>query len=135
MYETTGFCYVNLSTGTDSAGAGSSEATPVGTITYDLQQASLVQALVSLVSGLKLRSENTSVLSVYNDAAQIPNYALTAIAGATDKGLVVNYPTVSQLTPNQNSTRAEEVAAFVYQALVNAGRIEAIPSPYIVKNP
>jgi len=93
-----------------------------------------VQALVSLVSGLKLRSENTSMLSVYNDAAQIPNYALTAIAGATDKGLVVNYPTVSQLNPNQNATRAE-VAAFVYQSLVNAGRVEAIPSPYIVKKP
>jgi parallel beta-helix repeat protein len=90
-----------------------------------------VQALVSLVSGLKLRSDDTSVLSVYSDATQIPNYALTAIAGATKNKLVVNYPTTNQLNPNQNATRAE-VAAFVYQALVNAGRVQPISSPYLV---
>jgi parallel beta-helix repeat protein len=93
-----------------------------------------VQVLVSLASGLKLRSEDTSVLSVYTDAAQIPNYALSAVAGATTKELVVNYPTLSQLNPNQNASRAE-VAAFVYQALVNAGRVQPIPSPYLVRNP
>lgn len=93
-----------------------------------------VQVLVSLVSGLKLRSNDMSVLSVYNDANQIPDYARTAVAGATTKGLVVNYPTTSQLTPNRDATRAE-VAAFVYQALVNAGRLQAIPSPYVVKLP
>lgn len=93
-----------------------------------------VQVLVSLVSGLKLRSNDISVLSTYNDANQIPNYARTAVAGATTKGLVVNYPTISQLTPNRDATRSE-VAAFVYQALVNAGSAQAIPSPYIVKLP
>lgn len=93
-----------------------------------------VQVLVSLVSGLKLRSDNTSVLSVFNDASQIPDYARTAVAGATIKGLVLNYPTTSQLNPNRDATRAE-VAAFVYQALVNAGRVQAIPSPYLVKLP
>jgi len=93
-----------------------------------------VQVLVSLASGLKLRSEDTSVLSVYTDAAQIPNYALSAVAGATTRELVVNYPTLSQLNPNQNASRAE-VAAFVYQALVNAGRVQPIPSPYLVRNP
>ena len=93
-----------------------------------------VQVLVSLASGLNLRSENTNVLSLYNDKSQIPNYALTAVAGATQKQLVVNYPTLSQLNPTRNATRAD-VAAFVYQALVNAGRAEAIPSDYVVKNP
>jgi len=91
-----------------------------------------VQVLVSLVSGLDLRSNNTSVLSVFTDATQIPNYALTAIAGATQKELIVNYPTPSQLNPSREATRAE-VAAFVYQSLVNAGRAPAIPSPYLVK--
>lgn len=93
-----------------------------------------VQVLVSLASGLNLRSDNTSVLSVYGDAAQIPNYALTAIAGATQKKLVVNYPAVAQLNPNQNATRAD-VAAFVYQALVNAGTVPPIASPYLVNIP
>jgi parallel beta-helix repeat protein len=92
-----------------------------------------VQVLVSLASGLDLRSNSTTVLSVYNDVAQIPSYAATAIAGATQKGLVVNYPTPNQLNPNREATRAD-VAAFVYQALVNAGRVPAIPSPYVVKS-
>ena len=93
-----------------------------------------VQVLVSLASGLNLRSDTTSVLSVYRDAAQIPDYARTAIAGATQKKLVVNYPTLAQLNPNENATRAD-VAAFVYQALVNAGRVPAISSPYLVISP
>jgi len=38
----------------------------------------------------------------------------------------------SQLNPNREATRAE-VAAFVYQALVNAGR--RIQSPYVVSLP
>ncbi|MGB3205541.1 MAG: DUF1565 domain-containing protein [Crinalium sp.] len=93
-----------------------------------------VQVLVSLASGLKLRSDDTSVLSVYSDAKSIPNYALTAVAGATQQELVVNYPIVNQLNPNQQATRAE-VAAYVYQALVKSGRASAIPSDYLVKNP
>ncbi|NES94788.1 MAG: DUF1565 domain-containing protein [Desertifilum sp. SIO1I2] len=93
-----------------------------------------VQVLVSLVSGLGLRSLDTSVLSAYNDAAQIPSWATSAIAGATRSGLVINYPQPRQLNPNQQATRGE-VAAFVYQALVNAGRAEPIESPYLVVNP
>jgi hypothetical protein len=73
------------------------------------------------------------VLSAYTDTSQIPNYALTAIAGATKNKLVVNYPTRNQLSPNQNASRAE-VAAFVYQALVNAGRVPPISSPYLVSS-
>lgn len=93
-----------------------------------------VQVLVALASGLNLRSDNTTVLSVFRDASGIPNYALTAVAGATQKNLVVNYPTPTQLNPNQNATRAD-VAAFIYQALVNAGRVKPIPSPYLVSSP
>lgn len=93
-----------------------------------------VQALVSLASGLGLRSEDVSVLSTYNDAAQIPSWAASAIAGATRSQLVINYPQPRQLNPNQQATRGE-VAAFVYQALVNAGKANPIESPYLVVNP
>ena len=93
-----------------------------------------VQVLVSLASGLKLRSDDTSVLSVYQDSSLIPQYATTAVAGATAKQLVVNYPIATKLDPNREATRAE-VAAFVYQALVNAGRAQPITSDYLVKNP
>lgn len=95
------------------------------------QQIPRVQVLVSLVSGLNLGTGNPSLLSLYQDAAQIPAYATAKVAAATQRQIVVNYPTVNLLNPNRDATRAE-VAAFVYQALVNAGKAEPIPSAYVV---
>ncbi|WP_414513221.1 DUF1565 domain-containing protein [Nostoc sp. PCC 9305] len=95
------------------------------------QQIPRVQALVALANGLGLTASNQNVLSFYTDAAQIPNYAIAPVAAATARQLVINYPTVKQLNPNRQATRAE-VAAFVYQALVNAGRAQPIPSSYLV---
>ncbi len=98
------------------------------------QQIPRVQALVALANGLGLTASNQNVLSFYTDAAQIPNYAMAPVAAATARQLVINYPTVKQLNPNRQATRAE-VAAFVYQALVNAGRAQPIPSSYLVTVP
>ncbi|MEH2237595.1 DUF1565 domain-containing protein [Nostoc sp.] len=95
------------------------------------QQIQRVQALVALANGLGLTTSNQNILSFYTDAAQIPNYAIAPVAAATARQLVINYPTVKQLNPNREATRAE-VAAFVYQALVNAGRAQPIPSSYLV---
>lgn len=95
------------------------------------QQIPRVQALVALANGLGLTANNQNVLSFYTDAAQIPNYAIAPVAAATARQLVINYPTAKQLNPNREATRAE-VAAFVYQALVNAGRAQPIPSSYLV---
>ncbi|MDZ8029810.1 DUF1565 domain-containing protein [Nostoc sp. DedSLP04] len=95
------------------------------------QQIPRVQALVSLANGLGLTASNQNVVSFYTDAAQIPNYAIAPVAAATARQLVINYPTAKQLNPNREATRAE-VAAFVYQALVNAGRAQPIPSSYLV---
>ncbi|MBA3923161.1 MAG: DUF1565 domain-containing protein [Nostocaceae cyanobacterium] len=93
-----------------------------------------VQSLVSLANGLGLTNDKPNALSVYTDAAAIPKYATESIAAATARQLVVNYPNLSQLNPNRPATRAE-VAAFVYQALVNGGQAPAIASPYVVKVP
>ena len=98
------------------------------------QQIPRVQVLVALANGLGLTADQPNVLSAYADAAQIPNYATNSIAAATVRQLVINYPNVKQLNPNRQANRAE-VAAFVYQALVNAGRAEAIASPYLVRVP
>ncbi|MGB3203905.1 MAG: S-layer homology domain-containing protein [Crinalium sp.] len=90
------------------------------------------QVLVSLANGLNLTaSSSTSSLNLFNDATNISDYARNSIAAATEKGLVVSYPSVSTLNPGQIATRAE-VAAFIYQALVNSGQAQAITSPYIV---
>ena len=90
-----------------------------------------MQVLVSLASGLGLPTVDPNVLSFFQDAAQIPGWASTAVAAATDKQIVVNYPQVKQLNPDREATRAE-VAAFVYQALAATGQMQAISSPYVV---
>lgn len=92
-----------------------------------------VQVWVSLVDGLGLGSADTvdlNRLGQFTDYAQIPRYALKAMAIATAEGLVVNFPTVNLLRPNQIATRAE-VCAAVYQALVASDRLPPQPSPYI----
>jgi parallel beta-helix repeat protein len=98
------------------------------------QQIPRVQVLVALANGLGLTANSQNVLTFYTDATQIPNYAVAPVAAATVRQLVINYPSVRQLSPNREATRAE-VAAFVYQALVNAGRAQPIPSSYLVKVP
>ncbi|MGL5196342.1 MAG: S-layer homology domain-containing protein, partial [Chroococcales cyanobacterium] len=90
-----------------------------------------VQALVSLASGLKLSDGDAATLGYYTDRAQIPSYATDAVAIATEKGMVVNYPNVKDLNPMREITRAE-VAAIIYQGLVVKGLATAITSPHIV---
>lgn len=88
-----------------------------------------VQVLVALVSGLKYSASSTPneiLRSYYEDAASIPSYAFNAIAAATQKHLVVNYPNVKRLNPNQSATRAE-VVAFICRAL----KIPGVPLQYV----
>ncbi|MEQ8974005.1 MAG: S-layer homology domain-containing protein [Coleofasciculus sp. C1-SOL-03] len=98
-----------------------------------------VQVLVALVSGLDLSApaQTTALLNqAFQDAAQIPDWAQTSVAAATVNQMVVNYPNVAFLNPNQTATRAD-VAAFIYQALVSQNQLPQIPpttvaSRYIV---
>lgn len=98
------------------------------------QQISKAESLVALANGLKLTNTSTveQVLSVYQDAEQIPRYATDEVAAATTAGIVVNHPEQRILAPQQIITRAE-AAALVYQALVKAGQAEKIDSPYLVQ--
>jgi len=91
------------------------------------------QVLVSLSSGLNysVNGSSTTAVSVYRDASSISSYAVSGVAAATQKQIVVNYPNVEFLNPNRSATRAE-VAAFIYQALVSNNQASAITSPYIV---
>ena len=90
-----------------------------------------VQVLVALANGLQFGEGNVSILATYKDGSAIPAYATGFVAAATQRRIVVNYPSLTQLNPNREATRAE-VAAIVYQALVNAGKATAIPSNFIV---
>ncbi|MDX2099297.1 MAG: S-layer homology domain-containing protein [Leptolyngbyaceae cyanobacterium bins.59] len=93
-----------------------------------------VQVLVSLANGLSYSnsaSAETVLQQYYSDAGQVPGYAVPSVAAATQNQVVVNYPDVRFLNPNQTATRAD-VAAFIYQALNRAGQVGTINSPYIV---
>lgn len=98
-----------------------------------------VQVLVSLATGLDLSppAQLATVLNTnFQDAAQIPAFARDQVAAATVNQLVVNYPNVALLNPNQVATRAD-VAAFIYQALVKNGSLPPlgptnVASRYIV---
>ncbi|OKH35206.1 hypothetical protein NIES2101_37840 [Calothrix sp. HK-06] len=95
------------------------------------QNLTKVQALVSMVNGLKLSGGNSNLLMAYSDRAQIPSYATSAVAIATQNLLVVNYPTLDELQPMRDITRAE-VAALICQGLVTQGNLKPIESAYIV---
>lgn len=92
-----------------------------------------VQVLVALASGLGLEANQSpqEVLQTYQDSNQIPEYAREKVSAATEAGIVVNYPNTESLNPTQDATRAE-VAAMVYQALVEAGKADAVTSEYVV---
>ncbi|MEH2206785.1 MAG: DUF1565 domain-containing protein [Nostoc sp.] len=89
-----------------------------------------LQVIVSLVNGLGLPAVDRDVLEIYSDRHTIPDYAQTAVATATQREIVVNYPDPKVLAPLRLATRAE-VAAMVYQALVAIGRTSAIKSVYV----
>ncbi len=107
-----------------------------GDIFQPMQKIPRVQVLVALATGLNLPtpSNPAKTSQIYQDATQIPNYATDKVAAATQAKLVVNYPNQNLLNPNRNATRAE-VAAIVYQALVQSGKAQPIQSQYIVQPP
>lgn len=89
-----------------------------------------VQAIGILVNRFDYKlaaPANNTLPKYYDDANEIPNYAKASIAIATENLLVVNYPNIRKLRPNQKATRGE-VAALLCQAL----RIpDTVPPQYI----
>jgi len=77
--------------------------------------------------------DSVLVSNYYTDADQIPQYAVNNIANATEAGIVVSHPEPSVLNPNQPATRGD-IAAFVYQAMVNQGRLEPLPAEQAASN-
>jgi hypothetical protein len=65
------------------------------------------------------------VQSYYQDAEQIPDYALEKVAAATQEGMVVNYPNPKLLNPNDPLNRGA-AAALIYQALVRQGKLQPL---------
>ncbi len=68
----------------------------------------------------------------YQDAAKIPAEAIDDVAEATKAGIVVNYPNLRLLNPNQAATRGE-ISAMIYRALASQGKVPPITDPAAVK--
>ena len=90
-----------------------------------------VELITSLTHGLSFPNAEENILEIYEDRDTIPSYAKSTVAAATKAGIIVNYPTPARLEPKRAATRAE-ATAFLYQALVKRGRLNAIVSPYII---
>ena len=89
------------------------------------------EILLALVSGLDYApygNPETVIPQYYEDAAELPAFAYSAIAAATEQQLVVNHPNPRRLNPTQWASRAE-VASFLCRALDTTG---TIPEKYIV---
>jgi len=111
-----------------AAGAGFLSGYPDGTFRPE-QNIPRVQVLVALSSGLNVTPTQppAGILNrLYQDAMSIPDYARPGVAAASEQQLVVNYPDVNILRPNQLASRAD-VAASLCQGL----RLAAIPNQYI----
>ncbi|MEH2196507.1 MAG: fasciclin domain-containing protein [Nostoc sp.] len=102
-----------------------------GNVFKPSEQIPRVQAIVALTSGLGLTASSTGsstdLSTYYTDASNIPGYAVASVTSATQSNIVVNYPDVKQLNPQQPLTRAE-AAALLYQALAKQGRVQPIAS-------
>jgi hypothetical protein len=96
------------------------------------------QVLVALATGLGLEPSGDPlfILQDFSDRDQIPEWAISQVAAATEAGLTVNRPDfgLQSLNPEEPATRAE-VAAMIYQTLQQLDKVEKIDSPYIVPKP
>jgi hypothetical protein len=89
-----------------------------------------VDAITVIASALNLptpKSPEATLKDAFDDAAKIPNYAKNVMAAATQRAIVVNYPNVRNLRPNQNASRGE-VAALLCRAL---RILVVVPKKYI----
>ncbi len=98
------------------------------------QTVSRIQVIAALANGLTLKSSSgaATVLAPYSDRAQVPPWATRQLVAATEAGLVVNYPDLETLAPNQPASRAE-VATMLHRALVYTGSLQEVPFAYVVE--
>ena len=96
-----------------------------------------VDAITVIASALNLaipKSPEATLKDAFDDVAEIPNYAKNVIAAATQRAIVVNYPNVRKLRPNQNATRGE-VAALLCRALRIYQTVYIVIQEYVAVSP
>lgn len=71
------------------------------------------------------------ILSVFNDADTIPVEYREVVAALVERGVIVSYPTVTELNLFDLVTRAE-ACSYLYQAMASMNLVETFYSQYIV---
>jgi uncharacterized lipoprotein YddW (UPF0748 family) len=118
-----------------ASGAGFLTGYP-GRVFKPSQNIPRAQVLVALAGGLGYKASQpvaTTLTTAFTDTQAIPDYARNAIAAATEKQIVVNYPNAKALNPNQIATRAD-VAAAICQSRAGTNQLALIPAQYIAGN-
>jgi hypothetical protein len=88
--------------------------------------------VVAIANGLQYGDGDQAAISrLFTDASGIPSWALRPVSGAIGRKVIVNHPTLGQFAPNREATRAE-VAAMIYQSLVDGGSQPPLSSRFIV---
>ncbi len=98
------------------------------------------EVLAALTGGLNYKASTSveqKLNTIFDDADAIPEASTKAIAAATEKGIVVNYPNVRKFNPTQDATRSD-VAVFLCQAIANTQTtnnefVSQVPSEYIAR--
>lgn len=89
---------------------------------------------VSSDRGVSPSSPPSSIVrNSYIDAQKIPADAVDSVATATKANIVVNYPNLRILNPNEPLNRGV-AAALLYQTLVDQGRLSPLPSNEAASN-
>ena len=73
------------------------------------------------------RPDKFDLSKYYQDADRIPQNAIDDVTAATKANIVVNYPNIRMLKPQQFASRGD-IAALTYQTLVKQGRMQPIDS-------
>jgi S-layer homology domain len=82
-----------------------------------------LEMLSAIATGMSLKPQGdpTQTLSRYSDAKDLPNWAVPKVSSAIEAGIKI--PDGTLLEPTKTATRAE-AAMFIYQALINDGKIK-----------
>lgn len=108
--------YADWTKGTFADGAGHQSSDAYRALSEDFDDyATRAEIITMIARACKVSSDDRSVLAGFTDAADIPDWAVSALAGMAEQGSLSGY-TDGTLQPNDQITRAEAFS-LLYEAI------------------